>query len=46
MSGGKLWGVCKLSMTLGSLSAIRWGCIPCLTGCLVWGVEHWSLGTV
>lgn len=42
-SGGKLWGVCELSMTSGSLSAIRWGCVPYLTCCLVWGIEHWSL---
>lgn len=45
-SGGKFWGVCELCMTLSSLSAIKWGCVPCLSCCLVWGVEHWSLEAV
>ena len=27
-SGGVFWGVCELSMILGSLSANGWGCVP------------------
>ena len=27
-SSGVFWGVCELSMTLGSLSANQWGCVP------------------
>ena len=30
MSSGVFWGVCKLSMILGSLSANGWGCVPVL----------------
>ena len=30
VSGGVFWGVCELSLTLGSLSANRWGCVPVL----------------
>ena len=30
MSGGAFWGVCELSMTLGSLSADGWVCVPVL----------------
>ena len=30
MSGGVFWGVCELSMTLGSLSDNGWGCVPVL----------------
>ena len=30
MSGGVFWGVCELSMILGSLSANEWGCVPVL----------------
>ena len=30
VSSGVFWGVCELSMTLGSLSANRWGCVPVL----------------
>ena len=46
-SGGVFWGVCELSMTLGSLSASGWGCVPVLLG--VWhGVSSpgacWTLG--
>ena len=33
--GGVLWGVCVLSMILGSLSANGWGCAPVL---LVFGM--------
>ena len=29
-SGGVVWGVCELSMILGSLSANGWGCVPVL----------------
>ena len=29
-SGGVFWGVCELSMTLGSLFANEWGCVPVL----------------
>ena len=29
-SGGVFWGVCELSVTLGSLSANAWGCVPVL----------------
>ena len=29
-SGNVFWGVCELSMTLGSLSANGWGCAPVL----------------
>ena len=35
-------GVYELSMNLGSLLGDAWGCVPCLAGCLVWGVQHWS----
>ena len=34
VSGGVFWGVCEISMTLGSLSANGWGCVPVLL--LVW----------
>ena len=34
MSGGVFWGVCELSMILGSLSANGWGCVPLLV--VVW----------
>ena len=27
MSGGVFWGVCELSMILGSLSSNGWGCV-------------------
>ena len=27
VSGGVFWGVCDLSMNLGSLSANGWGCV-------------------
>ena len=30
MSGGVFCGVCELSMTLGSLSANGWSCVPVL----------------
>ena len=30
VSGGVFWGVCVLSMILGSLSAIGWCCVPVL----------------
>ena len=30
MLGGVFWGLCELSMTLGSLSANGWGCVPVL----------------
>ena len=33
-SGGVFSGVCELSMTLGSLSANGWGCVPVLL--VVW----------
>ena len=33
-SGGVFWSVCELSMTLGSLSADMWGCVPVLL--VVW----------
>ena len=33
-SGGVFGGVCELSMTLGSLSANGWGCVPVLL--VVW----------
>ena len=32
--GGVFWGVCELSMALGSLSANGWGCFPVLL--VVW----------
>ena len=32
--GGQFWGVCELSMILGSLSANGWGCVPVLL--VVW----------
>ena len=28
--GGVFWGVCELSVTLGSLTANGWGCVPVL----------------
>ena len=34
MSGGVSWGVGELSMTLSSLSANGWGCVPVLL--VVW----------
>ena len=45
-SGGVFWGVCELIMTLGSLSANGWGCVPVLL--VVWHrvsstVACWSL---
>ena len=33
-SGGVFWGVCGLSMILGSLSANGWRCVPVLL--VVW----------
>ena len=30
VSGGVFWGVCDLSMILGSLFANGWGCVPVL----------------
>ena len=33
-SGGVSWGVCELSMILGSLSCNGWGCLPVLL--VVW----------
>ena len=33
-SGGVFWRVCELSITLGSLSANGWGCVPVLL--VVW----------
>ena len=33
-SGGVFWGVCELSMILGSLSANGWDCVPVLL--VVW----------
>ena len=33
-SSGVFWGVCELSMILGSLSANGWGCVPVLL--VVW----------
>ena len=46
-SGGVFWGVCELSMILGSLSADGWGCVPVLL--VVWhGASRtgacWQLG--
>ena len=29
-SGGVFWGICDLTMILGSLSANGWGCVPVL----------------
>ena len=45
-SSGVFWGVCELSMILGSLSANGWGCVPVLL--VVWHrmsstVACWSL---
>ena len=34
VAGGVFWGVCELIMTLGSLSAVEWGCVPVLL--VVW----------
>ena len=34
VSGGVFWSVCELSMTLGSLSADGWVCVPVLL--VVW----------
>ena len=47
VSGGVFWGVCELSMTLGSLCSNGWGCIPVLL--VVWpGVSStgacWPMG--
>ena len=47
VSAGVFWGVCELSMILGSLSANRWGCVPVLL--VVWHgvsitVACWPLG--
>ena len=42
-SSGMFWGVCELSMILGSLSANGWGCVPLLL--VVWrgasSTGHW-----
>ena len=35
-SGDVFWGVCELSMILGSLSANGWSCVPVLL--VVWNV--------
>ena len=48
-SGGVFWGVCELSMVLGSLSANGWDCVPVLL--VVWhGVSStgacWSLSEI
>ena len=45
-SGGVFWGVCDLILSLGSLSANGWGCVPVLL--VVWHrvsstVAWWSL---
>ena len=45
-SGGVFWGVCELSIILGSLSANAWVCVPVLL--VVWyrvssTVACWSL---
>ena len=40
VSDGVFWGICELSMTLGSLSADRWDCVPVLL--VVW---HKASGT-
>ena len=45
-SSGVFWGVCELSMILGSLSANGWGCVPVLL--VVWHrvsstVDFWLL---
>ena len=40
MTGGVFWGVCELGMTLGSLSANEWVCVPVL---LI--VPHGASGT-
>ena len=44
--GGVFWGVCDLIITLGSLSANGWGCVPVFL--VVWhrmssSVVCWSL---
>ena len=39
--GGVFWGVCELSMILGSLSANGWGFV--LASCLAWGVPSLEL---
>ena len=39
-SGGVFWGVCELSVTVGSLSANGWGCFLVLL--VVW---HWASST-
>ena len=39
-SGVVFWSVCELSMTLDSLSANGWGCVPVLL--VVW---HWAFST-
>ena len=41
-SGGVLWGVCELSMTLATC-LLMVGLCSCLPGCLAWSVQHWSL---
>ena len=46
VSGGVFWGVCEISMILGSLSANGWGCVPVFL--VVWHrvsstVACWSL---
>ena len=40
-SGGVFWGVCELSMALGSPSTDGWGCVPVLL--VVW-CEVFSTG--
>ena len=47
VSGGLFWSVCELSMTLGSISANGWDCVPVLL--VVWhgassSGDFWLLG--
>ena len=42
-SGSVFWGICELSMILGSLSANGGGLCSCLASCLAWRIQHWSL---
>ena len=41
-SSGVFWGVCELSMIVGSLSAKVEFC-SCFGSCLAWDIQHWSL---
>ena len=46
MLGGVFWDGCRLSMTLGSLSADGWGCVHVLLVVRPEAFQHWNLQAV